>query len=110
MSKIHIFDFQNSRKTFSIELGPSCLKSRDKEGLEADHSMTKRCNDATLLELFRTRVGLLDNHNPIDEDTGKPICDHWSIGKKGGESQGRVRFLQFELIYMADLTQSFGVG
>ena len=98
MSKIHIFDF-------SIELGPSCLKSRDKEGLEADHSMTKRCNDATLLELFRTRVRLLDNHNPIDEDTGKPICDHWSIGKKWGESesQGRVRFLQFELIYRVRL-------
>ena len=69
-----------------------CLKSRSKE--ERDKKEMRKCNEATLNQLFRRRVTLLDKHNPIDEDTGAPICDHWSIGSSD-QYESRVRVPQF---------------
>ena len=68
-----------------------CLKSRSEEGQK---QKMRKCNVATLNQLFRRRVKLLDKHNPIDEDTGAPICDHWSIGSSD-QYESRVRVPQF---------------
>ena len=49
----------------------------------------RKCDDDAMGKILRRRIKLLDELQPLDKTTGKPICDHWSIGK---DAQGkRVR-------------------
>ena len=67
-----------------------CLSSRSKEGITYDYGggniiKLRKCGDDAMGKIFRRRVKLLDELQPLNKATGKPICDHWSIGKEWKE-------------------------